>query len=119
MTSGQLSAYTPGLQVCHPSMTAQFFLLFEVWGYWFSRCGVFYDFFLNLDIKKLNNLEIINPVLGRLSGYTQVLAISYIKTSFGTCLRSFYVCLLEGQNFARVEKLTRVSVSKSVGARML
>ena len=53
--SGQLSGYMPGLQVWRPSMMAQIILLFEIWRYWFSRCGVFYVFFhflKNLDVKK-------------------------------------------------------------------
>ena len=37
----------------------------------------------------------------------------------GTCLRSTYVGLLQGQNIEMVEMFPRVDVSKSVGARML
>ena len=62
--SGVLSGYIQGLQIWRPSMTAQILLFFEIW-----RFYVFFSSFSeNLDIKKLTELQFLNPIVGWCQG---------------------------------------------------
>ena len=63
-----LSLYTQGLQLFSRNLTAQYLLVCEMW--LFST--IFPFIFQNTWIKKLTDLEILNPNGGIMSGYIQV-----------------------------------------------